>query len=166
MPDERNAWEIPIEVLKAYFSQAKERLKKENPPTQFNWSDTVLSEIAPNVDRSLHGKFPACDPEFSAIKIGALYTFWIAKLKPGFGLERAPLDINEYLALKTGLSIIDERLDIKIKLSDDEILEICDTLRYHTTSPNSLTLLFSAWTDREKVRSEQIKLAKQLNEKS
>lgn len=84
MPDETTSWEVPETVLKAYFSQVKERLKKENPPTQFNWSDTALSEITPNVDRSLHNKFPACDPEFSAIKVAALYTFWIAKLKPGF----------------------------------------------------------------------------------
>lgn len=141
-----------------YFSQVKERLKKENPPTQFNWSDTILSEIAPNVERSLNNKFPACSTGYSNIKVAALYTFWLAKLKPAFGLERAPLFVNEYLALKTGLSIIAERLGISVDLSRDEVLEICDTLRYHTTSPNSLTLLFSSWIDREKARSNTKKI--------
>lgn len=142
-----------MEIINAHFKEVQDYLSTTNKPTTFSWSETVVSEIMPNVARSLSNKFKACENGYSAAKIAALYTFWIARLKPGFGLEKAPLYVNEYLALKVGFSIVHERLNIDITLTRDEMLLICDILRYHTSSPHMLLNLYNVWIEREKLKT-------------
>ncbi len=147
------AWVLPDEVLSAYFKQAKTRIEKNNDKIFFDWSRPVLSEISPNVERSLNGKFASCEEEgYSAIKIAAIYTFWIAKLKPGFTILETAVAVNEWLGLVVGIGIIRERLGVDICLSQDELVSVCETLRYHTSSPHMLYHLYSGWIERERLR--------------
>lgn len=138
-----------IDHLKAI----KVRLENEKPSVTFDWSNTVVSEITPNVERTLSKKFKACHENYNEPKIAGLYSFWISKLKPAFGLEKSPLYANEYLALKIGLSLISERLKLDISLNRQEFITICDTLRYHTSSPHMLYNLYNLWIEREKLRN-------------
>jgi hypothetical protein len=147
-------WELTDEFLEQVFRRCKEIIESQNDKIFFNWSRTALSEVTPNVKRSLHKKFKGCEEEgYSAAKIAGLYTFWIAKLKPGFSILETTLVLNEYLALCVGIAIIRERLSIEIKLDENEFLGMCDALRYHTSSPHMLMNLYELWIEREELKS-------------
>lgn len=145
-------WAIPDDGMEKIFRRTKYQLQQQNQKIFFDWSRPALSEITPNVARTLERKFQACEPGYSATKIAALYAFWIAKLKPGFGIMTNHLVINEYLALAVGFAIIRERIGIDIHLSQGELLGICETLRYHTSSPHTMMHIFNGWVEREKLR--------------
>ena len=145
-------WELSDEFLETIFGYQKKRLECENKQIFFDWSRAALSEVTPNVKRSLDKKFRRCDDGYTAAKIAGLYTFWIAKLKPGFGIIDNHLIINEYLALCVGFAIINERLSIRIKLEKNELLNMCDALRYHTSSPLMLMNLYELWVAREELK--------------
>lgn len=146
-------WELPDEFLESVFRKCKEIIQAQNDQVFFDWSRPTLSEVTPNVRRSLSKKFRNCNEGYSAAKIAGLYTFWVAKLKPGFGIMTTHLVLNEYLALAVGFAIISERLSIEIKLDKDELLGMCDALRYHTSSPHMLMNLYNLWIQREKLRN-------------
>lgn len=145
-------WEVPDSKIEEIFRKAKHIIEQRDRNIFFDWSRIVIGEITPNVTRTLNNKFQACNDRYKATKIAGLYTFWTAKLKPGFGIMTNSLFINEYLALVLGFSIVRERLDITISLDKDELLDICDTLRYHTSSPHTLMHIFEGWVERERLR--------------
>jgi hypothetical protein len=150
---ETQSWTLPDSYLEKIFRKHKKFLESQNKNIFFDWSRPVLSEVSPNVARSLHKKFSACEDGYSAAKIAALYTFWIARLKPGFGIMSTHIVVNEYLGLAIGFAIIRERIGIDIILSPDELLDMFDTLRYHTTSPHMLMHMYGMWIEREKLRT-------------
>lgn len=146
-------WILPDNDLASVFKKVKTVVEEKHPTVFFDWSRPVLSEITPNVERSLKGKFQGCDEGYAAAKIAALYTFWIAKLKPAFSIMSTHFGLNEWIALCVGFAIVRERLGVSIRLSQAELLDICDTLRYHTSSPHTMLHIFIGWIEREKLRN-------------
>lgn len=145
-------WVIPNENIANSFRYIKKTLQENDPTIFVDWSRPVLEEVTPNVARSLLKKYSGCKDGFMASKIAGLYAFWIAKLKPAFTIITNFRAINEYAGIITGQAYIYERLGIEIKLEKDELLEIVNTLRYHTSSPHTLMHIFKLWTEREKFR--------------
>ncbi len=156
---------LPNYFLTQFFAQVKNRLKKEQPAIRFTWSNMVLEEINPNVERTLSKKFANCDNGYKATKLAAAYCFWIAKLKPGFGTDAAPLYVNEYLGYKVAMTIMEDRLSLKMVPSQDAVMDLCDVLRYHTTSPSILTELFTAWENESRLSQNIVLLENQLKNK-
>ncbi|MBQ9407421.1 MAG: hypothetical protein IJU37_11885 [Desulfovibrio sp.] len=148
---------IPYPILQAYCRQVKAFFR----PWTFLWSNAILSEVNPNVERSLNSKFSGCNGKYGEAKIAGLYTFWIAKLKPAFSLEGGRV-VNERLAFSVGFSYIRERLSIDICLNAEEMENVHNTLRYHTSSPHTMMHLYEGWIERERLRCENVQLKKEL----
>ncbi len=148
-----------------FFVAMQENLRKSNekkglPPTPFTWSNSVLEEITPNVVRSLRNKYRACEKKgFNAAKIAGLYTFWIAKLKPIFSPFTASRALNEFFALNVGVAYIQERTQVQIHIQSEELVELCTSLRYHTSSPHALMHLFQLLIEKAKLK-QQLEAAK------
>lgn len=110
------------------------------------WSNKSISQVNLSVAHSLEGKFKSCnDNDPRASKIAATYTFWMAKLKPAFALLPKDFSVNEYIALHAGFAYVRERAKIVIKLYGPEMCDICDTLRFHTSSPHMMMQLSELW---------------------
>lgn len=139
---------IPYLTLQAHFRKMQASMR----PWAFTWSNAVLSEVVPNVERTLRSKFVSCNGKYSEAKIAGLYTFWIAKLKPAFSIEASRI-VNEKLALSVGFAYLWERLSLAIRLNPDEAESIYNTLRYHTSSPHTMMHIYEGWIDREKLRT-------------
>ena len=140
--------------LNAYFKTSKKLIEALNSDACMVWSIKTISEVNLSVRHSLEGKFKACsDKGYNAAKIGGTYTFWISKLKPAFALLPRDFCINEYIALHAGFAYVRERTQIIINLSRSEMCDICDTLRFHTSSPHTLTHIFELWIARENLKS-------------
>lgn len=160
---------IPEDKLSAFFGalreQLQENLNPENPDASIiGWSTPTLEEINPNVRRSLKNKYRACeDKGFKAAKIAGLYAFWIAKLKPIFSPFTSFRGLNEYAGLNVGIGYINERLDIEITIDRDEVFDMCDTLRYHTSSPHAMMHLFMLLIERESLKKKLSEAEKKLN---
>ena len=87
------------------------------------------------------------DPNLS--KIAGYYTFWIRKLKPFYVRAKRNnnyiTDLNEIFAILFGLVLISQRVKSNIPipmLPKDFLNDFIYSLRYHTFSPQSLTLIF------------------------
>lgn len=145
-------WRIPDDKIADSFRYIKRVLEAQNGTIFVEWSRPVLEEVSPNVARSLLKKYSACKDGFKASKIAGLYTFWIAKLKPGFTIITDFRAINEFAGLQTGIAYIYERTGVEIHLEKEELLEIVNTLRYHTSSPHTLMHIFELWIERERMR--------------
>lgn len=146
---------IPDKKLSEFLGALRHQLQESKNPdaSSIGWSTPTLEEINPNVIRSLSKKYRACeDNGFKAAKIAGLYAFWIAKLKPVFSPFNAFRCLNEYAALNVGIGYINERINIEITLDNEEVLDLCDTLRYHTSSPHALMHLFTLLIEREKLK--------------
>lgn len=153
MSDAVSQWIIPDDKIAAVFSSMKSILESRDKTIFFDWTRSTLEEVTPNVRRSLAHKYNGCEEGYRASKIAGLYAFWIAKLKPAFSIIANFRALNEYAGLQTGIAYIKERLNIDIKLDRDELLEICETLRYHTSSPHTMMHIFALWVEREKLRN-------------
>lgn len=145
-------WMIPNEKIADSFRYIKLTLEADYPAIFVDWSRPVLEEVTPNVARSLLKKYSGCKEGFKAAKIAGLYAFWIAKLKPGFSIITNFRAINEYAGVMTGQAYIYERLGVSIQLDRDELLEIVNTLRYHTSSPHAMMHIFNLWIERERLK--------------
>lgn len=149
---------IPDEEIAAAFDAMREILRelgdsKVPGSSPIIWSNSTLEEVTPNVIRSLRNKYAACAVKgFNTAKVAGLYTFWIAKLKPIFSPFSTSRGINEFAAINVGLAYIYERLGLEIDISND-IQELCDSLRYHTSSPHALMHIFQLLIDREQVKN-------------
>lgn len=145
-------WLIDEDHIAYTFKETKTILEAYNKTIFVDWIRPVLEEVNANVTRSLLRKFSACDDGFKAAKIAGIYAFWIAKLKPMFTIITNFRTLNEYVGLMVGIAYVKERLGIDIKLEREELLEMCDTLRYHTSSPHTMIHIFTLWIERQKLK--------------
>lgn len=149
---------IPEKALSKTFDTIRMQLKtSENPDNPdasiIGWSTPTLQEINPRVMRSLENKYSACQKSgFKAAKVAGLYAFWIAKLKPIFSPFTHFRGLNEYAGLNVGIGYITERINIEISIDKEEVFDLCDTLRYHTSSPHAMMHLFTLLTERQKLK--------------
>lgn len=144
---------IKEENMALNFKGIKQILETRDATIFVDWTRASLEEINANVTRSLLKKYGACKHGPNAAKVAGCYAFWIAKLKPMFTVITNFTTINEYAGIATGISYIQERLGVQIRLDRDETLNICDTLRYHTSSPHAMSHMFTLWAEREKLKS-------------
>ena len=145
--------------LESFFTVAKANIERDFMEAAVIWAEKAISEINMAVAHSLEGKFRACtEAGYNAAKIGGVYAFWIAKLKPVFAYLPRDFAINEYIALHAGISFVRERLDLQISLEGKEMWDFCDTLRFHTSSPHTMVHIFALWIERAKLRKENIDL--------
>lgn len=105
----------------------------------------VVSEIVATVERSLNKKYPAHEKGYSAEKLAGAYTFWIAKLKPLYVAAGEGVKINEVAAIATGAIILKKLCKKDIVFDKKRHTDLQNMLRYHTTSPHSLTSLFTCY---------------------
>lgn len=146
-------WAVSDEVINFYFKRVQKWLQPETAEGLFIYSNAVLSEITPNVERSLKKNFVACHKGYSAAKLAGLYSFWTAKLKPGVAPFNTKLPIvNEIAAIALGIGIVKDRLNVDLNISTQEFHAICDTLRYHTSSPHTMMHIYEQWIEREILR--------------
>lgn len=156
-----SSWLFSEDALKKRLQEYQQRLANDKFPIIFTWSEKILAEINPNVARTLDRKFISCDSNYSEAKVAGIYCFWIAKLKPGFAVENTPQYINEYLGIAIGYSLIKERLSLIVKF-DNILIGLIETLRYHTSSPHMLCLLFEQLVTETKLKNENRNLQQQI----
>lgn len=138
------------EQIARHFQAAKPIVERGIPEMCLVWPRKAISEVNVCVLRSLESKFRACAEDgFSVAKVAGCHTFWIAKLKPAFALLNRDFALNEYVALLAGISYVRERMGLQIVLTGDEMRNMCDTLRFHTSSTHMLTHIFAGWIERE-----------------
>lgn len=142
--------------LEAFFKIAKTNIELSFNDAGMIWTKKSLSEINMSVAHSLEGKFMSCAEDgYNAAKIGGVYAFWIAKLKPALAFLPRDFALNEYIALHAGFSFVRERIDIKVlPLNGKEMKDFCDTLRFHTSSPHTMVHMFALWIERAKLRKD------------
>lgn len=163
MASTSSSYLISDEQIAKSFNEIRKRLEKINKSAIITWSTPTLEEVTPNVKRSLRKKYDACSEKgFKAAKIAGLYAYWIAKLKPIFSPFTKSKGLNEYAGIMIGIGFIRERLKISIDIKEDELIEMCYTLRYHTTSPHMLMHQFNLWIERQKLEQEILELNKRL----
>ncbi|OQY01535.1 MAG: hypothetical protein B6I26_04195 [Desulfobacteraceae bacterium 4572_130] len=80
-------------------------------------------------------------------KVAGYYSFWIRKLKPFYVRAKRNnnyiTDLNEIFAILFGLVLISQGVKRSIpKLSKKFLNDLVYSLRYHTFSPQSVTLIF------------------------
>lgn len=141
--------------LESFFIIAKANIERAIKEASVVWAQKTISEINMAVAHSLEGKFMACAEDgYNAAKIGGVYAFWIAKLKPVFAYSpHHDFAINEYIALHAGFSFVRERLGLSILLSENEMRDFCNTLRFHTSSPHTMVHIFSLLIERARLKS-------------
>lgn len=124
------------------FIQGAANLVSKQFDVDLNVDLRVISEIKVHTERSLTA-FNQDAP--NAAKQAGNLVFWIRKLKPVsndngyFGLA------NEYIALLCGIAVLNASLQKtgkKIVLGKRPLTDFAHTLRFHSHSPNGLTLSF------------------------
>lgn len=146
-------WLIDTRKIEINFRDIKNILEKRDNTIFVSWTQAALDEVNANAERSLLKKFSACEDGFMSAKVAGIYAFWIAKLKPMFTIITNFTAINEYAGIATGIGYIWERIGVRIRLERNEIVDICETLRYHTSSPHAMMHIFSLWIERENLRT-------------
>lgn len=154
-------WMLSTDDLENYLLGYQRRLANNKFPIIFTWSTRILTEINPNVSKTLGNKFIKCNLNYSEAKVAAAYCFWIAKLKPGFAVENTVQYINEYLGIAIGYSLIKEHLGLFVKF-DNILIGLLETLRYHTSSPHMLCLLFEQLVTETRLKNENKNLQQQI----
>lgn len=108
----------------------------------------VLEDVAVRVekDKSRFRYFHNSE-ELNEVKVGGLFTYWIAKLKPiqfryfeGFAPNEAESNLNEWLAVFAGLNranITGKKFIVTRELLDDYVY----SLRYRSLSSDGIYLL-------------------------
>lgn len=123
-------------------------LKDVIPDLEVGATPYIFSEITASTKRSLGKKYPNLHNGYNAEKLAGFFCFWICKLKPFHAQQKTR--INEAIGLLVGSAIIYKRCGIVIQFPNGELLDAINTLRYHTSSPHMLTLLFQSWKERSK----------------